>query len=138
MYRVGRWGMTAGRTTAAMTAATPSWRATLPKPHITWLSTSVLSVGVRRLATVVDQRWTRPRPCRATRISHITAPMTKNHGEREDPPLAAAVRNAASSGSPATPGDSSVTARKSTRTASSATAATMTSWTPSVAGIGAA
>ena len=103
--------MTAGRTTAATTATTPSCRATLPKPHITWLSTSVSATGVRRLATVVDQRWTRPRPWRATRTSHITAPTTKNHGESEEPPLAAAVRNAASSGSPATPGISSVTAR---------------------------
>ena len=62
MYRVGRCGMTAGRTTAAMTATTPSRRATLPKPHITWLSTSVSEIGVRRLATVVDHRCTRPRP----------------------------------------------------------------------------
>ena len=90
------------------------------------------------LATVVDQRCTRPRPCRATSTSHIAAPMTKNQGESDEPPFAAAVRKAASSGSPATPGISSVTARKSTRIASPATLATRTNWTPSLAGIGAA
>ena len=68
----------------------------------------------------------------------MAAATTKNHGESDEPPLAAAVRKAASSGRPATPGISSVTARKSTRTARPATAATRTNATPSVTGMGAA
>ena len=94
---------TAGRTTAARTATRPTFRATSPNAHITCLSTSLSATGVRRLATVVDQRWTRPRPWRVTRTSHIPAPTMKYHGESEEPPMAAVVRKAASSGNPATP-----------------------------------
>ena len=129
--------MTAGTRRATTTPTAPSLSAPAVNERRASRSWAASSISLSSAALAVPQRpnWARAVVCSMT--SQSTTGTTKKRSASAASPLAAVMRYAVSSGSPAAAGLRQVAAMASTAMATSATATTRQNVTPSLSGAGA-